>query len=272
MQGRLLPKFEGRYQAHPLGYWQKEFAIAKAFNLDCIEFILDFDNAELNPLLAADGASKIITEVESSDVAVVSVCADYFMEAPLHSPSDPITMRSCEILVKLIRRCYEIGVKDIVIPCVDQSSLVSATAVDRFVEVVTPMVKYAEDNRVNLCLETDLPPTEFAALLDRFGSRRITVNYDIGNSASLGYEPIEEFAAYGKSISDVHIKDRARGGGPTMLGTGDACFSTFFDLLERVDYRGPLIMQAYRDEEGVEVFREQLEWVKPFLPFLKGIN
>ena len=29
MQGRLLPKFKGRYQAHPLGYWHEEFLIAK---------------------------------------------------------------------------------------------------------------------------------------------------------------------------------------------------------------------------------------------------
>ena len=43
MQGRLLPKYKGRYQAHPLGYWEDEFYIAKEFNLDCIEFIFDFD-------------------------------------------------------------------------------------------------------------------------------------------------------------------------------------------------------------------------------------
>ena len=51
MQGRLLPKYKGRYQAHPLGYWQDEFYIAKDLGLDCIEFILDYENAELNPLM-----------------------------------------------------------------------------------------------------------------------------------------------------------------------------------------------------------------------------
>lgn len=51
MQGRLLPKFQGRYQAHPKGFWQKEFEIAKEIGLDCIEFILDFNDAEDNPLI-----------------------------------------------------------------------------------------------------------------------------------------------------------------------------------------------------------------------------
>ena len=38
MQGRLLPKYKGRYQAHPLGYWQDEFLIAASFQFDYIEF------------------------------------------------------------------------------------------------------------------------------------------------------------------------------------------------------------------------------------------
>ena len=43
MQGRLLPKYKGNYQAHPLGYWKKEFKIARDIGLDNIEFILDFN-------------------------------------------------------------------------------------------------------------------------------------------------------------------------------------------------------------------------------------
>ena len=38
MQGRLLPKYRGRYQAHPLGYWQDEFVVAESIGLDVIEF------------------------------------------------------------------------------------------------------------------------------------------------------------------------------------------------------------------------------------------
>ena len=28
MQGRLVPKYKGRYQAHPVNYWQSEFQLA----------------------------------------------------------------------------------------------------------------------------------------------------------------------------------------------------------------------------------------------------
>ncbi len=36
MQGRLLPKYQGRYQAHPVGYWQDEFYLVSERNMDLI--------------------------------------------------------------------------------------------------------------------------------------------------------------------------------------------------------------------------------------------
>ena len=59
IQGRLLPKYNGRYQAHPKGYWLDEFEIAKSLELDCIEFILDYNDANQNPLLNKDELNKL---------------------------------------------------------------------------------------------------------------------------------------------------------------------------------------------------------------------
>ena len=84
MQGRLLPKYHGRYQAHPVGYWQDEFSIAAGLGLAYIEFILDFNDASQNPLMHSKGIDEIISIYEKTGVKVKTVCADYFMEAPLH--------------------------------------------------------------------------------------------------------------------------------------------------------------------------------------------
>jgi len=96
-------------------------------------------------------------------------------------------------------------------------------------------------------------------------SKNITVNYDIGNSAALGFNSDEELEAYGDRITDIHIKDRILGGGPVTLGEGDANFSKFFKKLKGCDYQGPFIMQAYRDDEGVEIFKKQLDWIEKYL-------
>ena len=260
MQGRLLPKFQGRYQAHPLGYWEKEFPIASKLGLDSIEFILDFNNAEDNPLLAPGGIESIQKAEQTSGIKVRSICADYFMEAPIHSDNTITVNKSINILIRLIRGASSMNVKDIVVPCVDQSSLKNEKYRNNFINNIKKITRIAEDANINICLETDLAPTPFANMIDLIGSKNVTINYDIGNSAALGYDPVEEFRAYGDKISHLHIKDRLFGKGSVSLGEGNADLPKIFDLLSKYDYQGLLIFEAYRDNEGIKIFKEQLNW------------
>ena len=262
MQGRLLPKFKGRYQAHPLGYWQDEFLKAKDIGLNYIEFILDYNDFQQNPLTFETGINEIINIIQKTGVGVKSICADYFMEAPLHSSNKAIAKKSIDMLNKLIINADKIGVTDIVIPCVDQSSLIMEMDKKRLIINLQKSIELATKYNINLALETDLPPKKFADLLNEFDSKRVTVNYDIGNSASLGYDMLEEFKCYGERISDIHIKDRELGGGSVFLGTGVANFPLFNKILSNIDFKGPIIMQAYRDDEGAEIFKKQFNWFK----------
>jgi L-ribulose-5-phosphate 3-epimerase len=265
MQGRLLPKYQGKYQAHPIGYWQEEFTIANQLDLDCIEFIFDYYESEKNPLLNSDGLEEIRKIVQVSGVKVLSICADYFMHAPIHSDNFATVDKSLTILDNLIKNASLIKASDIVVPCVDQSSLKNKKDIDNFVNNIKLVVKTAESAGINICLETDLEPRVFANMLDSIGSKNVTVNYDIGNSAALGYDPIEEFRAYGHKISDLHIKDRLLGGRSVPLGTGNVNFSKIFDLLSKYEYQGIIIFQAFRDDEGVKVFKDQLSWFFKYL-------
>ena len=85
MQGRLVPKFRGQYQAHPINNWHKEFKIAKKLNLDLIEFIFDYYKHDLNPIFNKQNCEKIIYQKKTYSIDVLSVCADYFMISPIHS-------------------------------------------------------------------------------------------------------------------------------------------------------------------------------------------
>lgn len=262
MQGRLLPRYHGRYQAYPVGFWQEEFPRAAALGLDCIEFILDSEGVDQNPLTKPDGPQEILRIVAETGVKVQTVCADIFMEAPLHHPDDQIAAYSKNVLKRLLENADALGVTDIVIPCVDKSSMPDETDQERFVRCLKPIVDKAEKFNINLAFETDLAPQPFAELLEKFGSQRVTVNYDTGNSAALGFDPAEELACYGGRISDVHIKDRVLNGGSVELGSGDTQFKRFFEALGALNYTGPFIMQAYRDDEGVSVFKKQLGWFR----------
>lgn len=265
MQGRLLPKYRGRYQAHPCGYWQDEFPLAASLGLASIEFIVDFEDADKNPLMRDSGPDEILALCKKTGVTVKSVCADYFMDSPLHGVDEKSARASAQALSRLMRNCARVGIEDVVIPCVDRSRLKDRTDCEEFSARLLPLVESAAKSRLRLSLETDLAPEPFSELLHGLDPAVVTVNYDMGNSASLGYDATQEFAAYGTRISDVHIKDRALGGGSVPLGTGAMDFQKVFKLLANLSYRGPLIMQAFRDDEGLAVFKRQLDWIQPLV-------
>ena len=74
MQGRLLPKVEGRYQAFPLSMWQKEFHIARECKVDVIEFILDFNEVNYNPLLKEGGLDEIKKLLNLVSLYTINLC------------------------------------------------------------------------------------------------------------------------------------------------------------------------------------------------------
>ena len=72
------------------------------------------------------------------------------------------------------------------------------------------------------------------------------INYDIGNSASLGLNPVEEFKFIGDRILNVHVKDRVLGGTTVPLGQGIADFKTVYRLLKSHSYNANYILQTAR--------------------------
>lgn len=258
MQGRLVPRYQNRYQAFPVGYWEAEFHIAKSLGIDAIEFILDYNDWQTNPLMSETGISQIQKTIADTGTQVFSICADYFMQAPFHSPHQ---QHSEEVLLKLIEFSSKLPVRDIVIPCVDQSSLKTPENKEQLITSLRKCIKKAKEKNIFLNLETDLNPTDFRGLLEQFDSTQIKVNYDIGNSASLGYDPEEEFKAYGELISDLHIKDRILGGGSVPLGTGNARLELVFNLLKKVRFQGNICMQAARATD----FKDELPLVAEHL-------
>jgi L-ribulose-5-phosphate 3-epimerase len=262
MQGRLLPKYQGRYQAHPKGYWQEEFVLAHEVGLNLIEFILNLTDALENPLMNPQGLAEIRNITQASRVQVRSICADYFMEAPLQSTSPETAANSQNILNSLLKNSASIGVTDVVIPLVDRASLKNDNDKERFIKNILPSAEEAEKLGIHIALETDLPPNSFLDLLNALDSHCFTVNYDTGNSASLGHDPEKEFEAYGNRISKIHVKDRVLGGASVPLGQGNADFKKSIGLITDSDFSGSLIFEAYRDDEGRAIFEEQLEWFK----------
>jgi L-ribulose-5-phosphate 3-epimerase len=253
MQGRLSPPVGGRIQSFPVDSWRQEFPRAQKAGLNCIEWVYEFDTEADNPLSTEAGALEIGNLVRESGVAVWSICADFYMKERLVGGDGAPRTQVVEHLHLLLQRASLLGVRYIVLPFVDESSLKSAAELERLLEVLRWIMPRAQAAGVELHLETDLKPAPLVQLLEKGSHPLLRANYDIGNNASLGHDPVEELTLLSPWLGSVHVKDRLRGGGTVPLGTGAADFATCFRLLVQNKFRGPFILQAAREEGLSEI-------------------
>ena len=82
-----------------------------------------------------------------------------------------------------------LGVTRVVLPFVDASRIDSDGELADVAAVLQRVVPVIQETGVELHLETSLSPVRFAQLLARVPHSMVKVNYDSGNSASLGYDP-----------------------------------------------------------------------------------
>ena len=263
MQGRLVAPTGGSIQSFPRDRWREEFALAAAAGMDAIEWIYDVHGADVNPLATDVGVAEMRTLSRQHGIAVVSLCADYFLDRPFVRTSLDNVADLTERLHWLIGRCGQAGITRAVLPFVDASRIDTPDDERRIHEVLRQTLPVCEATGVELHLETSLAPRAFSSLLAQVPDRMLQVNYDSGNSASQGYDVASELAAYGTRIGSVHIKDRIRGGGTVPLGTGDADLPALFSGLAGLRYQGDYVLQVARSTDGCEV-----EWARHNRAFL----
>ncbi|HXM10299.1 MAG TPA: sugar phosphate isomerase/epimerase family protein [Terriglobales bacterium] len=264
MEGRLLPPEDGRFQCFPRNQWESEFAQAAKVPFNYIEWVYDLYGHDMNPLGNRAGMERLKNLTQSSGVSIRSVCADYFMDKPFVRCGEQELDERLQELAHILRNGRAVGVNRVVIPFVDASAIRSKEDLAAVQDALKAAMPFAEETGIEIHLETSLGPAEFAKLLNCVPHPKLRVNYDSGNSASLGYSPTNEFAAYGDRIGSVHIKDRVLNGGTVPLGTGSADFPALFSCLERIEYRGDFTLQVARGTPGDEV-----AWAKRNLAFVR---
>jgi hexulose-6-phosphate isomerase len=270
MQGRLSPPEDGRFQSFPRDSWREEFARAREAGLDYIEWIHDTYGQSANPIFSEAGLAEMDALKREFGIATPALCGDWFMDCPLiRCTAAERELREAH-LRELIPIAARIGARRIVLPFVDQSKMTSEDEKRAVIEVLQRALPLAQQHKIELHLEADFNPADFAAFLARVEHPSLKVNWDSGNSSGLGYVATEEFAAYGERIGSVHIKDRYRkpeGGVETRpLGQGAADFEDVFRAIRGIGYTGGVTLQVARGKPNDEVafIRSQLAFVKRY--------
>lgn len=270
IQGRLLPPVKNRIQAFPAEHWREEFSLCRQLGIACLEWIFEHETAEMNPLSSDPGIQEMLRVQEQYGVLISSVLADYFMVKRLFGKDKMEVKEAVDTLNFLIVQCHKCHIPIVEIPFVDSSALRTAQDREDVVHNLKEPLKYAQRYGIQLSLETSLTPREFKEFICVFASPFVKVNYDMGNSASLGYDPKEEIGLLGEYIANVHIKDRIKCGGTVPLGSGNTDFRAVFKALKDINYAGDFMLQGARqDLKGSEAPKDIKETINAYISFVR---
>lgn len=268
MQGRLSPLINGRIQAFPWENWKDEFPLAQQINFHLIEWTLDHERLYENPLLTVDGQSAIRALCERYQLSIPSLTGDCFMQAPYWKAQGEERLALERDFLEIAMGCAAIGISILVVPLVDNGRLEGVDQEDALVDFLKSQSDFLSTHGLRVVFESDYVPQELARFITRLDPTLFGINYDIGNSAALGFNPQEEFAAYGSRIVNVHVKDRVFGGTTVPLGSGSADFDAVFAALGQINYQGNFILQTARAADGnhagtLSTYRNMtIDWLK----------
>lgn len=251
MQGRLSPVNRGLLQEFPIGSWQDEFILGQRLGFRLIEWTIDQHTLSLNPLMTEPGRALIKKFKADYSFDIPSVTGDCFMQSPFWIHEKGQVRDSLEAqFIQVASSASLVGVRYIVVPLVDNGSIRSKNQERMLISSFEKMSHKLEELCIKVVFESDLGPAELSSFIKKLSPSTFGINYDIGNSASLGFCAEEELSAYGDRVWNVHIKDRLLGGTSVPLGSGAANFEKVFEALSKLGYSGNYILQTARDPKG----------------------
>ena len=267
MQGRLSPIYKNLIQSFPYSNWQNEFKIAQKMQFSHIEWTVDQFLIDMNPIAYGEGMKKINEVKKKYKIKIINLTADFVMQAPFFKEDKIISNFLRLQLIKIIKNASKIGVKNFVIPLVDNSRLDNINQRKEVVFFFRGISKFLNQNKIRIAFETDMKIKDNMLFLDNLKENCFGMNYDMGNSASLGYKFAKEINTYSDKIFNVHIKDRKKNGGTVKLGYGDVNFHEVFNSLVRNNYNGNFTLQMARSKskDHIKTLKYSQNFIKSFL-------
>ena len=250
MQGRLSPIIDNKIQSFPKMTWELEFMLANKINIPLMEWTIDQEDLHLNPLMNIKGRRKIKFLSKKFGIKVVSLTGDCFMQSPFWKKRGYQSLKLKKQFLTILKYSKKIGIKLIVLPLVDNGSLKNKKQVKNLISFLRSIESLLLKNKQMIIFEIDYEPKKLKKFISKLNSKCFGINYDIGNSASNGFSPVDEINEYGKWIKNVHIKDRKLNGGTVPLGSGNANFKKVFLMLNKTNYKGNFILQTARAKDN----------------------
>ena len=173
------------------------------------------------------------------------------MQKPLHHLKNNELENEIQKFILFLSKLKIVGIKYIIYPLVDNGSVKNKFEEIYFFDILKNFFYALKELNIMILFESDYAPKNFKKFMSKLPDSQFGINYDTGNSASLGYEINEEFSCYSKIR--IYIKDRKFKGTTVPLGEGDVDFKLLFRLVKNYHYNKLFILQSARKKKGNEL-------------------
>jgi L-ribulose-5-phosphate 3-epimerase len=268
MQGRLVKReIKSRMQSFPWKNWKKEFKLLDQLGVRNLEWTLDYKNFFNNPINTKKGCNEITKLKRKYKVNLNSLTADFFMQKPIFKKK--FKNFEAEMLNKikyLIKNCNLVGIRYIVFPLVDNSSIKNKYEIKNLILFLKKIELTLEKYKVQILFESDFEPRKLLSFIKRINKKYFGINYDTGNSTALQYDFNKEMNYY-KFIKNVHLKDRSFKGSSKKFGMGNTNFYEIINFLKKKKYNGNLIFQSALplNKNPIGEFNHNLNFIKKLI-------
>ena len=248
MQGRLSKPRSSLIQEFPWESWREEFIAANKIGISIIEWTVDHFRILENPLFLKNMRHEIKELSYLHKIKICSVTLDNFVTAPLHKVN-PITKKFTQIetLYWIIDHAIKKNIEILVIPIVAENGGENMSSLNELKKQMKLTQNYLKNRKLKIALECELKIENIEYLCNAFENfDNIGFNFDIGNSAALENNVVEEIKLYGDKLFNVHVKDRIVNGATVPLGCGSVNFHNVFKVLKIAGYSGNFILQSAR--------------------------
>ena len=262
MQGRCIPDENGLIQSFPSKNWREEFKILQNIDLKYLEWTIDYENSENNPILNDVFKNEIEELCLQSKIHIFSATADNLMQAPIHKQNKGLTSGIDEVIDMIEKLEYRnIGI--LVWPLVDGGKISSMFEMEQFITRFEPIKDSLNGKKIKIAFETDFFPEKNQDFMSALAHKNVGINIDIGNLASYGVSLNQELELNKDKIFHFHIKDRILGGHTVPLGEGNVDWNAVKTISEIYSH-SLFVLQAARKKLNHEV-----QTIIDYISFLK---
>lgn len=248
--------------------WLKRLQVAKDAGYEFVEISIDETDERLGRLdWSLEERKELKKAILETGIRVPSMCFSGHRRFSLGNENPKIREKALELMKKAIEFATDLGIRNIQMAGYDvYYEKGSEKTRELYIEGMRQSLNWAAQANVMLSIEIMDHPfmnsiTKFMKIAEELDSPFLTVYPDIGNLSAWGNDVESEFLKGKNKISAIHLKDAmaVTGNFPGKFKEvpfGDGCvdFVKFFELLKKLEYVGPLLIEMWTEKsENPEV-------------------